>query len=70
MEFANLLRTPYFTEHLQWLLLAVSGFQPANLLKKDSGKDAFSMNFAKFQRYTKVDLKIGQYPRLHMEIRC
>ena len=23
------LRTPYFTEHLQWLLLKVSGFQPA-----------------------------------------
>ena len=28
------LRTSFFTEHLQWLLLSVSGFQPATLLKK------------------------------------
>ena len=28
------LRTPCFTEHLQWLLLKVSGFQPATVLIK------------------------------------
>ena len=33
MKFAKFLRAPYFTEYLQWLPLAVSGFQPATLLK-------------------------------------
>ena len=33
-KFAKLLRTPCFTEHLQWLLLTVSGFQTGPLLKK------------------------------------
>ena len=34
------LKTPFFTEHLQWLLqMTVSGFQPATLLKRDSRKD-------------------------------
>ena len=33
------LKTPFFTEHLQWrLLLKVLGFQPAALLKKRLGK--------------------------------
>ena len=44
------LRAPYFTEHLQSLLLKVSGFQPANLLKKRLRKICFSVNFAKFLR--------------------
>ena len=43
-------RTPYFTEHLQWLLLKVSGFQPATLLKKRLRQECFSVNFAKFLR--------------------
>ena len=34
MKFAKFLRIPYFTEHLQWLPLTVSCFQPAVLLKK------------------------------------
>ena len=44
------LRTPCFTEHLQWLLLKVSGFQPATLLKKRLRQKCFSMNFAKLLR--------------------
>ena len=35
VKFAKFLRIPYFTEHLQWLLLTVSGFPPATLLKKE-----------------------------------
>ena len=47
---AKFLRTPYFTEHLQWLLSIVSGFQPATLLKKRFRQKCFSVNFAKFLR--------------------
>ena len=42
------LRTPYFTEHLQWLLLTILGFQPAALLKKWLRETCFSVNFANF----------------------
>ena len=42
------LRTPFFTEPLQWLLLTVLGFQPAALLKKGLQQTRFSVNFAKF----------------------
>ena len=42
--------TPFVTEHLQWLYLADSGFQPAILLKKKLGKWRLSVNFAKFLR--------------------
>ena len=41
VTFAKFLRTHCFTEHLQWLLLKVSGFQSATLSKRDSGKDIF-----------------------------
>ena len=41
VKFAKFLRTPFFTEHLQWLLLTVSGFQSATLLKRRSVKDVF-----------------------------
>ena len=44
------LRTPFFTEHLQWLLPAVSGFQPAALLKKGLQQRCFSVNFAECLR--------------------
>ena len=44
------LRTPCLTEHLQWLLLPVSGFEPASLLKKRLQQKWFSVNFAKFLR--------------------
>ena len=37
----EIFKNTFFTEHLQWLLLTVSGFQPVNLSKKDSGKDVF-----------------------------
>ena len=50
MKFAKFLRTPYFTEHLQWLFLTVSGFQPATLLKMRFPERCFSVNFAKFFR--------------------
>ena len=38
---AKYLRTPYFTERLQWLYLTVSDFQPATLLKKGLLKNVF-----------------------------
>ena len=41
---------PYFTDHLPWLLLTVSGPQPATLLKKRFLQRYFSVNFAKFLR--------------------
>ena len=47
VKFAKFLRTLFFTEHLQWLLLTVSGFQPATLLKKTK---MFFCEFAKFLR--------------------
>ena len=47
MEFAGFLRTR-FTEHLQWLFLTVSGFQPVTSLKKRFLQRCFSVNFAKF----------------------
>ena len=37
----EIFKKSFFTELLQWLLLTVSGFQPENLSKKDSGKDVF-----------------------------
>ena len=50
VTFAKFLRAPCLTEHLQWLLLKVSGFQPATLLKKRLRKRCFSVNFANFLR--------------------
>ena len=44
------LRTTFFTKHLQWLLLTVSGFQPAALLNKGLKQRRFSVRFAKFLR--------------------
>ena len=46
----TLLRTPFLTEHFQWLLVIVSGFQPAALLKKGLQQRRFSVRFAKFLR--------------------
>ena len=46
----SFLKTPFLTEHLQWLLLTVSGFQPTALLKKRLGQRCLSVNFAKFLR--------------------
>ena len=34
VKFAKFLRAPFFAEHLHWMLLTVSGFQPATLLSK------------------------------------
>ena len=51
MKLAKFLRTPYFTEHFQWLLLIVSAFQlPASLLKTRFPQRYFSVTFAKFLR--------------------
>ena len=44
---AVFLRTPFFTEHLQWLLLTVLGFQHATLLKKRLRHRCLSVNFVK-----------------------
>ena len=44
------LRTPFLTERFQWLLLTVTGFQPAALLKKGPQQRRFSVRFAKFFR--------------------
>ena len=46
----RLLRTLFFTEHLQWLLLTVPVFQPTALLKKGLQQRCFSVRFAKFLR--------------------
>ena len=46
----RLFKNTFFTEHLQWLLLTVSGFQPAALFKKGLQQRLFSVNFAKFLR--------------------
>ena len=48
VKFVTFLRAPCFTEHLQWLLLKVSGFQPATLLRKRLRKRCLAVNFAKF----------------------
>ena len=50
VKFTKFLRTPCFTEHLQWLLLKVSGFQPASVLKKRLRNRCFAINLAKFLR--------------------
>ena len=47
MKCAKFLRVPCFREHLQWLLLKVSGFRPATLCKKRLWQRCFSVNFAK-----------------------
>ena len=43
-------KNAFFTERLQWLLLAVSGFQHATLLKKRLEQRYLSVNFGKFLR--------------------
>ena len=50
VKFAKFLRTPCFTEHLEWLFLKVSGFQCATLIKKRLWQRCFSVSFAKFLR--------------------
>ena len=57
VKFEKFLRTSYFTEHLRWLLLAVSGFQPATLLKKRFQQSPYSVNFAKFLRKSHLATK-------------
>ena len=49
-ETRQFLRTPCFTEHLQWLLLTVSGFQPAAYLKMRFWQGCSSVNFTKVLR--------------------
>ena len=44
------LKTTFFTGHLQQLLLTVSGFQPATLLKKKLRQRCLSVNFANILR--------------------
>ena len=46
----SLFKKPFFKDHLQWLLLTVSGYQPAPLLKEGLQKRRFSVIFAKFLR--------------------
>ena len=50
MKSAKFLRALCFTEHLQWMLLKVSGFQPATLLIKGLRERCFAVNFPKFLR--------------------
>ena len=50
MKFAKYYLRTHFTEHHQWLFVAVSGFQHAPLLKKRFLQICFSVNFAKFLR--------------------
>ena len=44
------LKTPFLTEHFQWLLVTVAGFQLAAFLKKGLQQRCFSVRFAKFLR--------------------
>ena len=44
-KICEFLRTSFITEHLQWLLLTVLGFQPATLLKKRFRPIPFCVNF-------------------------
>ena len=50
VKFVKFLRTPCFTDHLQRLLLTVSGFQPATLLNKRLRQRCFSVKFPKSLR--------------------
>ena len=50
VKFAKFLKTPCFTEHLQWVPLKVLGFQPETLLKKRLRQRCLSVSFAKFLR--------------------
>ena len=47
-----LFKNTFFTEHVHWLLLEVSGFQPTTLFKKRLEQRCFSVSFAKFLRKT------------------
>ena len=43
-----LFKNTFFTEHLQWLLLTISGVKPATLLKRRLQQRHFLLNFEKF----------------------
>ena len=43
----DIFKNTFFTEHLQWLLLTVSGFQVVTLLKKKLWQRCFSVSFSK-----------------------
>ena len=49
-EIYEIFKNTFFTEHLQWLLLTVSGLQPVNLLKRRLRQKCFFVNFAKSLR--------------------
>ena len=55
VKFATFLRTPCFKEHLQWLLLKVSGFQPATLLKNILAKLLFCEFYRIFKNIFSLD---------------
>ena len=50
LKHQRLFKNTFFTEHLQWLFLTVSGFQPEALLKKELQQRRFYLNFSKFLR--------------------
>ena len=50
VKFAKYLITTCFREHLQWIHLTASGFQPATLLKQRLRQWCFPVNFANFLR--------------------
>ena len=43
----KIFKNTLFTEHLRWVLLTVSGFQPVTLLRKKLLQRWFSVNFSK-----------------------
>ena len=61
VKFAKCLRTLCFRDHLQRLLLTVSGFQPATLFKKRLRQRCISMNFVKFWRKSFDRLSLGDH---------
>ena len=46
----KIFKNTFLTEHLQWLLLTVSGFQPVTLLKKRLRQRCFPVNIRKCLR--------------------
>ena len=50
MNFVKFLRSPFFAEHPQWLLLTVPGFPNTTLWKKVLQQRCISVNFAKLLR--------------------
>ena len=68
VKFVKFLRTAFLKEHLQWLLLTVSGFQPATLIKGILRQRCFSVNFSKFLRTSFDRTPLDDRPCVYLRI--